>query len=173
MPDSRGASFVTRQAPRPQPHSGASRSPWGIHVTAQSLGKGPSVFMTGQPFHSGDPPSDCVPPERLPPPSLYSSLPPEKTQASLSGPGSQGGQLASPGGSAREMRSWLQDSPPPPAGPEHSPPFSASPSLPQCDRSAPPAIGVSAIQLRAGHMGQSAHPCSDPSLPRGGRPAPR
>nr|KAF6387772.1 hypothetical protein mMyoMyo1_008207 [Myotis myotis] len=97
---------------------------------------------------------------------LHPPVAPERTQASLCEPGSQGGHWASPGGPALEMGNWLQNSPsPPPTGPEHSPPFSAP--LPHClivtEALHQPAVPLPCSSGQG--TGDSVHPCSDPSLP--------
>lgn len=156
---------------------GAFTSPQSIQVTvqqpaesvaaAQPPEKGPAFPMTGRPLNSPDPPLLLPPCRKVLPHPLHQPVAPERTQASLSGPGSWGGHLATPGGPALEMGSWLQDSPPPPpCWPRAlTPILCSSPSLPHCDRSAPPAISVPLpCSSGQGTWEKSAHPCSDPSL---------
>lgn len=142
-PTPAGASFIDMQAPRPVPvpGKGLSRVPRASKsrsVAGRISGCGPAC-RKGPCFSHARPAPQLTrcpsfylfpPSGRLPPHLLRQPVAPEGTQASLSGPGSRGRHLATPGGRAFEMGSWLQDSPPPPAaGPEHSPPFSA---LPHC-----------------------------------------
>lgn len=170
------ASFINMQAPRPQPRMrGFQESPEHpshgpaaaeLVAAAQPLGKGPAFPMTGRPLNSADPPSYYLPLWKAAPHPLHQPVAPERTQASLCEPGSQGGHWASPGGLALEMGNWLQNSPsPPPTGPEHSPPFSAP--LPHClivtEALHQPAVPLPCSSGQG--TGDSVHPRSDPSLP--------
>ncbi|XP_059735346.1 uncharacterized protein [Bos taurus] len=105
----------------------------------------PSTQQTTPPPPLPTPPLSPQPQKGSPHP-LLQPVAPERTQASISGPGSRGETLTTPGGPAHEMGVWLQDSPPPSplprAGPALTPILRSSPSLPHRDRSAPPAISV-------------------------------
>lgn len=149
------AALISRQAP--QPH----RWVRGFHRSPEHPGHGPAAgrihgcgpASRKRPCFSHDrvsPSTHQTPllrspptPRKAGPHPLRHPVAPERTQDSLSGHGSRGRHLATPGGPALEMGSRLQDSPPPPpAGPGTHPLLRSSPSLPHCDSCAPPAISV-------------------------------
>ena len=164
----------------PAPGEGAFTSPRSIQVTvqqpaesgaaAQPSGKGPGFPMTGPA------PLLTTPPFLLSPPTPARKAPPQPCAPACcprEDPGQpfwaweRGGHLATPGGPALEMGSWLQDSSPLPPPAPHSPPFSPLLSLTasSTQKRSTGHLGAFATELGAGDTGEPGHPCSDPSLP--------